>query len=146
MNCGWSPAESIPFAASIPNAGSSDCDSRRSRQDSRMRARKRITAVTLFLLAGCAATTTASYLQERQGAYRITAGYVIELKDLQDPDVHKLKGGVAYTVTGKGAFLVMEFRRGRRERFDLEPGDVFVQGRPLSYLLKRIPGAGAQRK
>ena len=94
----------------------------------------------LLLAAGCAATTTASFIDERRSDYRVTEGFIIKLKDLHDPEVRKLADGVAYTATEPGGWVVMEFGRGRRQRFDLEPGDVFVQGRPLSYLLQRIPG------
>ena len=35
-----------------------------------------------------------------------------------------------------GATLVLEFGRRKRATFELEPGDIFVQSRPFSYLLQ----------
>lgn len=96
-------------------------------------------ALPAILAAGCAAATTASFVDERRPTHRVVEGFVIRLEDLRDPVVRKLHDGVAYTVTQPGAALVMEFQRGRRQRFELQPGDVFVQGRPYSYLLRPIP-------
>ncbi len=107
--------------------------------------RSRIPPLRLALLAlatsGCAAST-AEFIESNPG-FRVTAGYVIRLENLESPKVHKLKDGVAYTATQPGAFLVMEqrnpsrFRRApARLRLDLNPGDIFIKSRPLSFALQ----------
>ena len=91
---------------------------------------------TLLLLASCAATTTASFLSSQEG-YDVTSGYVIRLRDLQNPKVRKLSDGVAYTVTAPGCTVLLELGRGQQQELELSPGDVFVQSRPLSHVLRK---------
>jgi len=90
--------------------------------------------------AGCR-STTAEYLSEQQG-YRIVSGYVYKLAGLNDPKITKLKNGTAYLVTQEGATVEMYFdkrdprtHQRLREKFELMPGDQFINSRPHSHVL-----------
>jgi hypothetical protein len=91
---------------------------------------------TLLLLASCAATTTDSFLATQRG-FDVKSGYVIRMRDLHDPKVRKLADGVAYTVTKPGCTVTLESGNGQRQEFELSPGDLFVQSRPLSHVLRK---------
>jgi len=92
-------------------------------------------AAVFAVVAGCA-TSTADYLAEQEG-YTVFTGFVIQLSDLHSPKITKLKDGVAYEVTAPGCTVVLEGNRGRRTLHELNPGDLFVQGRPYAFVLKR---------
>jgi hypothetical protein len=90
--------------------------------------------VGLLLVAGCASSTR-DFLSRQEG-YRVHSGYVIQLTNLENPKVETLKDGKAFHVTAPGATLVLEHGRRKRSTYELEPGDIFVQSRPFSYLLQ----------
>ena len=92
-------------------------------------------AALLVLVASCA-TNTAAFLESQRG-HEVTSGYVIRLRDLVSPKVRKLADGVAYTVTQPGCTVVLELGNRQRREFELAPGDVFVQSRPLSHVVKK---------
>jgi len=94
----------------------------------------------LLLLAACATPTTMEYLNAQKG-YIAHSGYVFKTT-LSSPSVKKLKDGTAYTATTDGGSVMLynikrDARGKRREErtFELKPGDIFVNGRPLSYVL-----------
>ena len=94
----------------------------------------------LLLLAACATPTTAEYLGKQKG-YVAHSGFVFKTT-LTNPSVKKLKDGTAYTITHEGDSVLIynekrDARGKRREEraFELKPGDVFVNARPLSYVL-----------
>jgi hypothetical protein len=95
----------------------------------------------LVLAAGCRSTAT-EFISEQEG-YRVYSGYVIQLTNLENPKVVQLKDGKAFHVTAPGSSLVLEGGRKRRTSFELVPGDIFVQSRPFSFLLK-APRSKAQ--
>jgi len=92
-------------------------------------------SVLLLLLAGCAASS-AAFVAEREG-YIVSTGFVIRVTNMQSPRTTQLKDGTAYEVTMPGCSVVLEFGRGRREKFELSPGDFFVHGQPYSYVLRQ---------
>jgi len=103
-----------------------------------MRAR----VLLLAVLAGCA-TSTASYVQGRKG-YRVVSGYVKRVDGLDNPKIRKLKDGTVYTVTTEGCTVVMysgqkdlRTRTYDYQEFTLQPGDEFVNSRPVSFVLIR---------
>ena len=94
----------------------------------------------LLLLAACATPTTAEYLGKQKG-YVAHSGFVYRTK-LTNPSVKKLKDGTAYTITQEGDSVMIynekrDSRGKRREErtFELKPGDIFINARPLSYVL-----------
>lgn len=94
----------------------------------------------LLLLAACTTPTTMEYLGEQKG-YVAHSGYVFKTT-LTSPTVKKLKDGTAYIATTDGGSVMLynikrDARGKRREErtFDLKPGDIFVNARPLSYVL-----------
>ena len=96
----------------------------------------------LVLAAACASLPTSVDYVESQRGYKIVGGYVKRLDGLTDPEIRKLKDGTAYTVTQKGCTVVMYFnQRDPRTReyihakYELKPGDQFVNSRPLSFVL-----------
>jgi len=90
--------------------------------------------LTLLVAVGCKSTAQ-EFIQGQEG-YRVYAGYVILLQNLENPKVVPLKDGQAFHVTMPGCSLVLEDGRRRRTSFELEPGDIFVQSRPFSFLLQ----------
>lgn len=96
---------------------------------------RRLPLVLLLSMAGCAISSDA--FVARQEGYTVSRGFVIRVTDLHSPRVTQLKDGTAYEVTEPGCSVVLEFGRGKRETFDLSPGDFFVHGRPFSYVLRQ---------
>ena len=98
----------------------------------------------VVLLAGCASTSV-EWIRKQEGYRLLGQGYVIEAIDIASPKVTVLKDGKAYEITTPGSTVLLEFGRGRRQRFTLEVGDVFVHGRPYSYILQRVGGPADER-
>jgi len=95
----------------------------------------------LLLLSACR-STTAEFLREQEG-FVAHSGFVLKTT-MNAPAVKKLKDGTAYTCRNEGDSVVIynEERtrfgtRRNRRTFELKPGDVFVNSRPLSFVLIR---------
>ena len=84
-----------------------------------------------LLLVGCAASSH-DWLREQEG-FAVSQGFVIDAH-IPNPKITVLKDGKAYEITEEST-VVLEFGRGRRKTFELNPGDFFLHGRPYAYVL-----------